>query len=166
MDFKQKYLKYKEKYLNLKNQKGGDGRFLTVSSLDQLTGDLSDVTSLSFRPGFNQPLGTSLQGLKNLRRLKFYTHFNQPLGTSLQGLEYLEFINFGQTFNQPLGTSLQGLTSLSEIQLSNNYNQPLGYSLQNLPSLSFKLDLDKLKQKNGIVKLYNVRQGEKLYTNL
>jgi len=120
MDFKQKYLKYKEKYLNLKNQKGGDGRFLTVSSLDQLTGDLSDVTSLSFRPGFNQPLGTSLQGL----------------------------------------------TSLSEIQLSNNYNQPLGYSLQNLPSLSFKLDLDKLKQKNGIVKLYNVRQGEKLYTNL
>jgi hypothetical protein len=159
MSFEQKYLKYKNKYLSLKEQYGGQpyGRvvpfgpfgqsILEVRSLHELDAKLSDpsfspekVYDLKLR-GINEELGNRLNRFTNLTDLDLGNHFNKPLGDSLKNLTKLRELRFRalapdvSIFNQPLGNSLEGLKNLSKIVLSSEFNQPFGDSLKSLVNL-------------------------------
>jgi hypothetical protein len=101
---------------------------------------LINLKYITFGYGYNEQLGTSLQGLINLKYIKFegnkdFDGFNKPLGKSLKGLINLKYINFGYSFRQHLGKSLKGLINLEELFFSYHYDKPLGKSLRGLTNL-------------------------------
>jgi len=119
-----------------------------------------------------EPLGTSLQGLINLKYIKFegnkdFDGFNKPLGKSLKGLINLKYINFGYSFRQHLGKSLKGLINLEELFFSYHYDKPLGKSLRGLTNLEVLslgdfdvFSIDELnKSLRGLTKLQIISYG-------
>ena len=84
---------------------------------------------------FNEPLGTTLDRLTNLKELRFGFTFNRPLGKSLEKLTNLKELSFGFRFNEPLETSLDTLTNLKALKFGYGFNRPLGKSLERLTNL-------------------------------
>ena len=83
---------------------------------------------------FNQPLYSSLDNLKCLKKLTFGYVFNQLLYSSLDKLIGLKQLTFGVKFNQPLYSSLDKLIKLEKLTFNYYFNKPLCSSLDNLPN--------------------------------
>ena len=145
-----KYLKYKNKYINYKKY-GGANNVMDAILTRRVVDDKKSLIELYYDNYFNDPI-TELSS--SLEKLHFGFSFNQS-PVFLSELINLTELKFGERFNYAL--DLENLKQLRILHLGSNFNQ----RITNLPSSLVELKLGNAFQRNITLKgLKNLQELE------